>query len=151
MSTMRGFAKRIKAIGEGVADNADSMTRKTVITIASSVSLATPVDTGRARANWRTNIGSPNTSSVEYGAKGEKRKGKKRRASPTANAAVGIAIGEATAQMQGYKGGRDIYISNNLPYIGRLNEGHSKQAKPGFIEKAILAGQRAISKSRLVK
>jgi hypothetical protein len=44
-----------------------------------------------------------------------------------------------------------VYISNNLPYIDRLNKGHSKQAPAGFIESAINAGLTAIRKARLVK
>lgn len=30
-----------------------------------------------------------------------------------------------------------VISTNNLPYIPRLNEGYSKQAPPGYIEKAV--------------
>lgn len=35
-----------------------------------------------------------------------------------------------------------IYISNNLPYIRALNDGHSKQAPSGYIDAAIDVGTR---------
>jgi hypothetical protein len=144
MTTMRGFSKRINQIAADVEKNSNAMVRKTVITVASAVALRTPVDTGRARANWRTNIGGPLTARVDNFPKGKK--------GTTGAAAAGQAINDATSKMEGFnKSGVDVYISNNLPYIGRLNEGHSKQAPAGFIESAIMAGLRAIKKARLVK
>lgn len=37
---------------------------------------------------------------------------------------------------------RRIYIVNNVPYIGLLNAGSSRQAPAGFVEVAILRGMR---------
>jgi hypothetical protein len=144
MTTMRGFSNRIKEIATGVEKNTDVMMRKTVITVASAVALRTPVATGRARANWRTNIGGPLTSQVTTFPAGTN--------GSTGAAAAGQAINDATTKMAGYsKSGVPIYISNNLPYIDRLNKGHSKQAPAAFIESAIMAGIKAIKKARLVK
>lgn len=143
-STMRGFSKRIKAIANDVEKNANTMMRKTVITVASSVALRTPVDTGRARANWQTQIGSAAGGVVDGFPAGSR--------GSTGAAAAGVATAKAVEVMNGYKqGGVDVYISNNLPYIDPLNKGSSKQAPAGFIEAAIMAGQNAIRKSRLVK
>lgn len=144
MATMRGFSKRIKAIADGVEQNANAMMRKTVITVASAVALRTPVDTGRARANWQTQIGS-----AAGGVTGAFPAGKR---GSTGAAAAGVAISNAVDVMSRYnRGGVDVFISNNLPYIGRLNAGSSKQAPAGFIQSAVIAGQNAIRKSRLVK
>jgi hypothetical protein len=145
MTTMRGFKKRITEIAVGVERNSDSLVRKTVITIASAVALRTPVDTGRARANWRTNIGGPLVAPVGTFPAGKE--------GSTGAAAAGQAIQDATNKMQGYtnKSGTPVFISNNLPYIDRLNKGHSKQAPAGFVESAIMAGVNAINKARLVK
>lgn len=143
-TTMRGFKKRITDIAVGVEKNSDALVRKTVITVASAVALRTPVDTGRARANWRTNIGGPLVAPVNSFPAGTK--------GTTGAAAAGQAINDAISKMQSYKrGGVPVYISNNLPYIDRLNKGHSKQAPAGFIESAINAGLNAIRKARLVK
>jgi len=144
MATIRGFSKRIKEIEDGVEANATTMVRKTVITVASAVALRTPVDTGRARANWRTNIGGPLTAPVASFPEGKK--------GTTGAAAAGMAIQDATDKMAQYKeSGREVYISNNLIYIDPLNRGSSRQAPAGFIEGAIAAGLKAISQARLVK
>lgn len=143
-TTMRGFKKRITEIAVGVEQNANATVRKTVITVASAVALRTPVDTGRARANWRTNIGGPLVAPVTTFPAGKK--------GSTGAAAAGQVINDATSKMEGYKrGGVPVYISNNLPYIDRLNKGHSKQAPAGFIDAAVMAGLNAIRKARLVK
>lgn len=41
-----------------------------------------------------------------------------------------------------YKLSDTIYISNNLPYIRPLNDGHSTQAPAGFVDAAIQRGVR---------
>lgn len=38
-----------------------------------------------------------------------------------------------------------IFISNNVPYIGRLNDGYSTQAPPGYIQISVL---KAVAKFR---
>jgi hypothetical protein len=34
----------------------------------------------------------------------------------------------------------EVHISNNLPYIGALNDGHSKQAPADFVRLAVMDG-----------
>jgi hypothetical protein len=103
--------------------------RKVLIAVDSAVVLATPVDTGRAKSNWIPSIGTPSTDKIikeEYDKTG------------------GEAIQKAIDVGAGIKFGSDVYISNNLPYIGRLNDGSSIQAPAGYIEKAVQAARRAI-------
>lgn len=142
--TMRGFSKRIKTIAKEVGVNSNSMMRKTVITVASAVALRTPVDTGRARSNWQTQIGSAAGGVINNFAKGSK--------GTTGAAAVAQVTSQAVAEMERLKvSDTDVYISNNLVYIDALNKGSSQQAPAGFIQSAIMAGLSAIRKSRLVK
>ena len=44
--------------------------------------------------------------------------------------------------LSSFKLGDSVYIANGLPYIRRLNDGHSTQQPEGFIEKAIQVGVR---------
>jgi hypothetical protein len=37
-----------------------------------------------------------------------------------------------------------MHITNNLPYIVRLNQGYSAQAPAGYVEQGVLAARRAI-------
>ena len=94
----------------------------------------TPVDTGWARANWFANVGVPTTE--------------------TAGDPEDVAAATAQQQQAGlgsvlaYKlVAGPVFISNNVPYILRLNEGSSKQAPAGFVQKAI---QLAVTQLRSV-
>lgn len=77
----------------------------------------TPVDTGRARGNWQVTEGSPASGDVD----GTDRDG---------NGTINDGNGEiARADPFGV-----LYIANNLPYIERLENGHSQQAPGGMLE-----------------
>lgn len=135
MSDLRQFAGRIRVMGKRIEKNADAMTRKVALAVDSAVVIATPVDTGRARSNWQVNLGSPADGTREAytpGAEGS-----------TGGANAQAAIDQGRAEIAKYKGGSAIHITNNLPYIGRLNDGHSAQAPAGFVEKAVLVGVAA--------
>lgn len=98
----------------------------------------TPVDTGKAKSNWVVSLGSafggiraafsPFLSRYKGGAGGS--------TAETRNQA-GVTWSAASV-LAGNKDGQDVYITNNLPYIQRLNEGWSKQAPAGFVEAAIV-------------
>jgi len=127
MATLAVFARRIDAIGKGIAKNAHEKVIAATIFAMRNLALRTPVDTGRARANWLVGINRP------------------RREVKNKGALVGtVAAGQAAAAAS--KAGDTVYISNNLPYINRLNDGWSGQAPPGFVEAsvrdAILAARR---------
>ena len=82
----------------------------------------TPVDTGRARGNWMVSLGSAVEAVVDSG--------------PTISndEPVPSALkNEGLSTISKSKPGQDIVISNNLPYIVRLEEGHSKQAPTGMV------------------
>ncbi len=82
----------------------------------------TPVDTGHARANWVPSIGAQHAGVVE-----------------------GDAAHEAgVASVLGFKlEDGSLFVSNGVPYINRLNYGHSKQAPAMFIEACV---DRALTK-----
>lgn len=145
MTTMRGFAKRMRKHADGVVDNSDAMIRTVVITAASSVAMGTPVDTGTARGNWRTNIGvAPPDAKHDPYAHGE--------GGSSGPANLAAVVAQTTEEMRVYVGDRkDVYISNSVPYIERLNAGWSDQAPAGFIQKAVQAAVNAVRKARLIK
>ncbi len=125
MSDLRQFSAKMKKTGKAVADNAPLLTRRVALAVDANLIFATPVDTGRARSNWQVQIG---------------------------EAAVGIAepmsvqesLNRARVVIAAYKGGSVIHITNNLPYIGRLNDGHSAQAPANFVEQSCLNGSKAV-------
>jgi hypothetical protein len=83
----------------------------------------TPEDTGWAKSNWLAGAGTAPTSPV-----GSK------------EAVTFAARDQALSTLTNYRIGLSpgIYVVNNVPYIGLLNYGSSKQVSSGFIERAFL-------------
>jgi ribosome modulation factor len=93
----------------------------------------TPVDRGTARSNWVVRRGSP--FSLVYRAYAP---GRFLGRGETANRAA--ALRQAAGVLRGHNDGAAIYITNNLPYIGRLNDGYSKQSPRKFVQRGITQG-----------
>jgi len=115
----------------------ESFIKKITLDVVANLSRApseggTPVDTGWARANWLASVTQPITEpagtpeSVEA-AEGEKEAGLGR-----------VLAYRLTAG--------PVFISNNVPYITRLNDGSSDQAAEGFVQRAI---QEAVTNVRV--
>jgi len=87
---------------------------KIIVQAFQGVKSKTPVDTGAARGNWNISSGeidkSINTEATERTNENEVNEAPK-----AATAAVRI--------------GADVYIANSLPYIRRLEYGHSDQSE----------------------
>lgn len=94
------------------------------VEITSNLIASTPVDTGWARANWLPSVGAP-------------------RSSP-AGSRESVSSGAQTsglAQLRSYHLNRGaVFIANNVPYIGDLNNGTSRQAPAGFVQSSVLRG-----------
>lgn len=76
----------------------------------------TPVDTGRARANWNVEFNAPDPSVTE-----------------SLDPSGSSTIARGVSLLTGAKAGGKIYITNNLVYIVPLEEGSSKQAPQGMV------------------
>lgn len=83
----------------------------------SSIVRRTPVDTGRARGNWFISSGTPVLTSQPL------------TFDPTGKARISD-INRFTAQ---FSLGQTLWLANNLDYIGKLEAGHSPQARGGMI------------------
>jgi hypothetical protein len=138
-SSLKQFAVRMKGRGAKVPDRADQIVREVALAADRTVVRATPVDTGRARANWQATLGAPAVGTLDGGA------GKR--------ASVASATGRNAGVIAGYKGGRAdsaVFLTNNLPYIVPLNNGSSQQAPAGFVERAVDVVLRAARRARLI-
>lgn len=101
--------------------------------------ISTPVDTGRARANWLASIGSPVITEVGNDGQEFDKGGS---AALTQGAS---AIGAWRLQAG------PIFIANSLPYILPLDQGTSAQAPSGMSAQAIAAARRELKKIKLLK
>ena len=79
---------------------------------------ATPVRSGRARANWRCSIGAPQYTSDET---------------------TGLDANRAQEAFRDSAAGDVLYVTNSVPYIGRLEAGSSVQAPSGIAGNAVAA------------
>lgn len=114
----REFAIDLKRFGQVTRKQAEVIFRKIALELDYAIVLATPVDTGRARGNWYPSIGAP-SASADWESKDK---------SGTAS------IGKVTSTVSSAKLGSVVWLTNNLPYILPLENGHSKQAPSGMVD-----------------
>lgn len=121
---MTSFRSRVAKVYQNkVIKPLERKVRAVALKVDKELAATTPVDTGRARANWLPSLNTPDTRTVEPNQKPE--------------------IGPV---LSAYKIQDTILISNNLPYIQRLNDGWSKRAPAGFVESAIARAKGIIRK-----
>lgn len=101
------------------------------IELSGDLAFETPVDTGAAQWNWLPSIGTPRGDIVASKGDADVRND---------------AILRADSELNGFNAFVDgsIWISNNLPYIGVLNDGSSQQAPSGFVDALVDQTSRKI-------
>ena len=115
---MSNFASQMKQFENMTEKKAEKVFRKTCFEISNEVISNTPVDSGRAKNNWFPDINRFSTEMTE-----------------TTNKQGSInLVTNATPKL---KIGDTFTLSNNLPYIVRLEYGWSKQKPNGFVAIAI--------------
>lgn len=105
------FEADIAAFAKAAGASLDETVRGVTIELFTGVITQTPVDTGRARGNWQCTVATPAGDTID-------------RTDPTGS----DAIAEVVDKVGGV--GSVTYLTNNLPYILRLEEGHSTQSPP---------------------
>ena len=111
----------VRVVVKSLDGFAEKIVKRLALNVTANLIETTPVDTGWARANWIPQIGSPRTKTAGTQATVDR--------SLQANGQIAIL---------GYELGPSIHISNNVPYIKKLNSGTSAQAPAAFIQSAIL-------------
>ena len=105
---MSSFSLDIRRFVQRANGNTERVVRQVVFLLAQEMILRTPVDTGRARANWSFSVG-------QYRA--------------TYDAERYDQSGQATLnRFRTADYGPVMHITNSLPYIRRLETGYSAQA-----------------------
>lgn len=119
----RQFSRNMQRHARDISPNLTKGVRRVASMILQTIVMATPVDTGRSRANWRVSIGAPALNTIE-----------------STDPSGSSTISEGLSIINRLVSDTPIYITNNLPYIVPLNQGHSAQAPAGFVETAIDVG-----------
>lgn len=128
------FAKRIRERARLIDEKVNKTVAQTAGLVLATVVPATPVDTGHARANWQVSIDEPITTELVAVDRGG-----------------GVTIAKGTSEAQNRKPGQTIYICNNVPYIGALNQGSSAQAPAEFVQLAVRVAVEYIRNARVVE
>jgi hypothetical protein len=161
--SLREFAERMnRGLPAEFLAGADRVLRKAALQAHQTATVATPVDTGRARANWTANVGSVLPADNEPSMSGEPKSDSR----GAANAQISLdqargAIG-GVALTFGRSGGRDsagrflsgnptIFVANTLPYIEQLDRGRSDQAPNGMTRQALDAALALIRRERFLE
>lgn len=117
MANLAEFNGQIEAFMSEQEENLRQFVVKIGFEALKRVVQKTPVDTGRARGNWQVSVGQPIETVRD---ERDKRGGR--------TISEGFDVMDAQAQPYGV-----VYISNNVDYIGPLEDGSSKQAPEGMV------------------
>ena len=108
------FKLDLTRFAKKAGDNANQVVNKVALEVLKSVVEKSPVDTGRFRGNWNFAYGN-----IDYSTK------------DSSDKSGGSAIARAALSFN--TSGQDIFITNNLPYAQRLENGYSNQAPTGMV------------------
>ena len=137
------LANRLEKRLDDIEQDASKIAIKTALKIEQNLVLVTPVDTSAALSNWQVSLNTPISSDAEIEPH-----------VPGILGYTGAASGRAAMEiarrvLANKKPGQSIFISNVIDYIVPLNEGSSRQAPAGFVERAVLLGRKSLETARL--
>lgn len=107
--SVASFNADLKKFSKQTGLQLDVIVRKLALDAYDAVTKKTPVDTGRAKGNWNLGAGKMDTVVTE----------ETRTKHPTLKKGDGKKV---------------LYITNHLPYIQALENGHSTQAPIGMVD-----------------
>lgn len=115
VDNLASFVAEVKGFREREVDKAAvELVKKITLEALRRLVQKTPVDTGRARGNWQTTIHAP-------------------AAGQTGPRMAGAVEGEANGVLSTLPPYEVVYLTNNVPYIERLDDGWSVQAPDGMV------------------
>ncbi len=115
------FGDDILKFAKKTNSNIEEVMQAASISVFSAVVLRTPVDTGRARANWLYTTESPATGTV--------------------------SDVDAPNLSGMIKKGHTHILTNNLPYIDKLENGNSQQAPNGMVKTSVTEFEAQLKKA----
>lgn len=108
-----------KNFKRAVKKDIQNHTKRVALKLLRSLVTESPIDLGRFNLNWLVGLNRKDSRIINRTDLGKT-----------------IAISTGGAIIKKHKSFGSIWISNNLPYARKLNQGHSSQAPANFVEKA---------------
>jgi hypothetical protein len=126
------FNVDLNRILKKAGDNASGIARKVALELYSKVVSKSPVDSGRLRGNWNVNVNSIDTTEYPIDA------------SSLGSMPSGAGLLRSVSALSSFKIGDTIFVTNNMPYVYKLEYGlygdgaktvggYSRQAPQGFV------------------
>lgn len=134
MADLRDLARWSNALPDRIEKAASRIAADTATAMVTYLIAKTPVDTSEALSNWQAALNAPPAFGIPAIYEGER--------GSTAVQSSNAALRAAKRAIAEKRPGEQIYLSNLTPYIIDLNRGSSKQAPPGWIEGAMIVGER---------
>ena len=110
------FGNELIAFAKKTGGKLEDVAREVVINVGRSVVEKSPVRTGRFRANWQHGFGSPANGTLD-----------------DLDPSGGASLVRIQSSTEGNPAAGIHFISNNLPYAQRLEDGYSSQAPSGIV------------------
>lgn len=136
-TSLENFSKRMLVRATNIEGGGTKIARKLALQIDSLLINATPFDTARALSNWLVGVSSPRREDQDPYQPGNQA------------GSVNAAIQDGLQSLANVPPGAEIWISNNVPYINPLNEGHSPQKGPRWIEASIETASRFVFQGKV--
>lgn len=133
----------MRTVRRNIDRNAERLVQDVAVEVDNVLVENTRVDTGLARSNWQGTLDVPATGTIPPYAPG-----RKLGLAETANANAAKAQLRSTAARFDISTNRAIIITNNVPYIGILNDGSTTDGPANFVEKAVQRGQDVVRRTQ---
>jgi len=153
MATLLQFSRNMRVRGSKIENSSIGLVKRIAKRALIGLVEGTPVDKGVARSNWRVSIYNPTRAVIPAYLPG-KNLGLGERSNARAAIAAGIAqinllrVGAAFGTGQA---GRALFITNAIPYLGRLRTGSSTQQPKDWVSIALIEARSEISSVRLLE
>lgn len=134
----------MKNLNKRIEQGFTRLMRQAVIGIGATLVDTTRVDTGEARSNWRASLGAPLGGTIPPYAPGNKLG-----IGETANANSAKAQHRQVAARFNVKTNTIIFITNNVPHIGVLNDGTAKISAGNMVAQALQTGRAVLLATKL--
>ncbi len=127
---MKSFELQIKEFENMTAEKSELLFKKVCFDLSNSIIMDTAVDKGTARGNWQPDINSIQNDVLEIEDK-------------SGNATVA----KVASQTNNLKLGQYFTLTNNLPYILRLEYGWSKKSPQGMLGINVMRFQNFVNQA----
>ncbi len=128
MSDLREFLIQIRDHQSGIPRLVQDVHRKLTLEGLRRITMRTPVETGHAKINWQIGVGE-----MPQGVKGKRVRRKKGEPRADSNAAFAKVMAEEGPKVEQIPPFGVSFVTNNVEYIGDLEDGHSRQAPQGMM------------------